>query len=63
LGSREWRIKIKGQPWQKVQETTSQPIKAGQGGMHLSSHLLKKHKEVDHNPGHPRYKHEILLEK
>jgi hypothetical protein len=29
-------------PWQKIYETSSQPIKAGHGVMHLLSHLFGK---------------------
>jgi hypothetical protein len=38
------RIAVRGQPGQIVHEITSQPIKAVQGGAHLSYQLRKKNK-------------------
>jgi hypothetical protein len=38
------RLAVGGQPRQKVLEIPSQPIKAGYGGVHLSSQLGRKHK-------------------
>jgi hypothetical protein len=57
------RIIVQGQPRQKVHKTSSQPIKAGRGDMHLSSQLHETCKQGSCGPGWPGHKREILYGK
>jgi hypothetical protein len=57
------RIAVQSQPGHKVHETLSQPIKAGCGGVCLSSQLHGKHKQKDLGSGQPEYKCKTLSQK
>jgi hypothetical protein len=62
FGDRDWE----DHDWRpnqakNVHKTSSHLIKAGCGGVHLSSELYGKGKEEDSNPGQPRLKCETLI--
>jgi hypothetical protein len=51
LGGRNEKIMVQNQSGQIDLETTSQPIKAGHDGAHLSSQLHRKSKQENCGPG------------